>query len=380
MNRRSLKPLKAKLIRLKKSLKKAGKYRLANEAAALISSAPEYKVLFLGDKPLGVYLAEQLDEFSADRLAELLTPYSECLENSDFSSLSWQIRYSLIFKAAENESGDLFYSAADIDYGAVSDRLNPLHLCFSEDEAYRLSTDETRAILRSRTERLSAETEIPEKQLCREYMKTAKNEEISVCNVIERDFRRVFPKIKPELYITAIFVFTAVLCLIIGSFSDALIGLTFFIPAFSVVKTLADHILMHNAEIIPALRYTDEEVKKHKIVCALSVLAGSPENITDGINKLKEAKIKNPSENIEYCLLCDLPPSKEQETKEDSAVISAVSDFEAVFRTYTQPQLQQNPGALSGQGAQKGRYRRPCSVYQRRKRRLQAGKRQPLFL
>lgn len=331
MERRNLKPLCKKLRNFKKLLIRKKKYRLAAEVSGLISSVPDYDVLFSGDYPLISSAVSDLEEISTELVTKAIAPFAESLSNSDFSSLMWQIKYAFIFKADETSSGEnAYFSAADVDAEEIIAKLNPLHLLFMNDEAYRLSTAETRALIRAKTEKIAGETDIPEERLSHEYMKIAKNGNLSLCEVVFEDYLRVFPHLNFITYVGILLFFSAIITLFTVGFSNWAVGLSVFAPAFVLSKTVTDRILLSRAENSPAAAYSLDDAQKHKTVCALSVLADSPESITDGVNRLRQAKIRNPSKNIHFCLLCDLPPAKTRESENDDDILQAVKSYQNI--------------------------------------------------
>ena len=322
---KSLKCLRKNLIALRKSFKCRNKHRLAAETSFLISQIPERGTAFRGDMPLIAALVSEEKDLTTEKVRKLIEPFSDKLRNSDFSSLMWQIRYALILKAGENEENETaYYSAGDIDAEEITDSLCSLHLLYMKDEGYRLSTPETRSYIRALTEKTASETEIPEERLSREYMKIAENGDLSVCEVVYHDYIRVFPRTNVPAYIAVLLLTAAVITLVTVYFSNWIVGLNVFAPALAISKTIADRILMSKAEKPLTPVYISVEAEKHKTVCALSVLADSPESITDGIERLRQAKIRNTGKNIVFCLLCDLPPSKTRENETDSVILSAI--------------------------------------------------------
>ncbi len=328
MERKNLKPLCKNLRDIRKKFRLMKKYRLEAEAAGLIATVPDYNVLFSEDMPLIVSLVKDEKELTTELVSKLIEPYAEKLSNSDFSSLIWQIKYALIMKAATcPEAENAYYCAGDIDISEINDRLNPLHLCFLEDDGYRLSTPETQDTIRYKAEKISGETDIPEERLSREYMKIAKNSRKSVCEAVWSDYFRVFPHRNTVAYIAVLTIIAAIITIFAIMYSSPLVGMWTFIPAFGIAKTMVDRILLSRAESAPTPSYTMEEAEKYKTVCVLSVLASSPESITDGISRLKQAKIRNNSENLQFCLLCDLPPSRKREDEKDDDIIKAAENY-----------------------------------------------------
>lgn len=326
MNRQKLAGLRNELKNIRKHLRNEKKYRLEAEAGALISSIPPYPVLFKESRPLAEYLTAGEKGLTTEHLTELLAPYAEQMGNSDFSSLMWQLKYTLIRRADSDENA--YYCAEDIDCEKINNMLNPMHLCFSEDMAYSLSTPETQGIIRFKAERIAAETGIPESRLSKEYMKTAKNNGISLCEAVSKDYIRVFPYEKPVFYIGAIFIFAALITALSVLCSNFFVGGAVFLPASVIAKTIIDHILLKIRKTTPAAAYTRDEALKHKVVCTLSILASSADNIREGVARLRQAKIRNNWENITFCLLCDLPPARERTTEKDEEILDAVAEYE----------------------------------------------------
>ena len=329
MNRQKLSVLRKELKNIGKNFRLKEKYRLEKEANALLSSIPPYPVLFKESRPLAVYLLRGEKELSTSKITALLEPYAEEMSNSDFSSLMWQLRYALICRAACSETEEnAYYNAGDIDCDEISNTLNPMHRCFSEDEVYRISSPDTQADIRYKAERISAETGIPESRLSKEYMKTAKNNGISLCEAVAKDYERVFPYESPLAYIIALSSAAILITLLAVAGSDFLVGAAVFVPAISVAKTIIDRVLLRNRGIPRADAFTMDEAEKHRTVCVLSVLAASADSINDGIARLKQAKIRNNHSNISFCLLCDLPPAKQRTTEKDEEILAAVREYE----------------------------------------------------
>lgn len=324
---RSLKPLCRKLRLLNRKFRKNGKYRLEMECTVLLDNIPRHISAFKDDLPLIADIAYREEIIDTEKLAERLAEYSGKLQNGDFSSLSWQIHCGLILKAGEDEQYEnAYYSADDVDCGKISDRLNPMHLLYIKDEGYRLSTDDTRAYIRFLTERTAAETEIPEERLSAEYMKLAENSGMSVCEVINRDYLRVFPKVNVPWYIASLMLSAVFITLVTVFFSDWFVGLNVFAPATAISKVVIDHILMKTAQKPHTPSFTAEEAEKHRAVCVLSVLADSAGSIEEGLFRLKQAKLRNRGENLVFCLLCDLPPAMSEEEESDEKILSAIPE------------------------------------------------------
>lgn len=318
MNRKKLREYKKNLHKIIKKQKIKENFRSVLKAKALLRDMPHTKLLFPDNKPLLLSLLKEEEAPDTEYIIRLLEPFSENMQNCDFSSLRWQTEYHLLSIGSEN-------TADDIDFCEIVRRLSPLHNAYMSDESYRLSTPESRDILRYKTERTAAETGIPESRLMKEYLRTAENNGISLSEVICEDYNRVFPCLSPIGYGLGILFISALLTVITRLFTDPA-AYWLFTPFIGIVKTVTDRILLNRSEKLPALSYTAEEAKRYKTVCALSVLADSPESIKNGVKRLLDAKLRNNGENLRFCLLCDLPPSDMREADSDGEILSAVRD------------------------------------------------------
>ncbi len=331
MTRHSLKRLKKDLLYIRKRFRETEKYRLETEATRLLRSIPRKKVLFSDEQPLIFSLITKKSELSEEELISLISPYAEGMRNSDFSALEWELRCFYLLGAVDSaEAENAYFNIGDINIREINDRLNPMHINFMLDRTYELSTPSTRDIIRGKAEEIAAETGIPEERLCREYLRTAEKNDISVCEAVWNDYSRVFPRISTVKYISVITAVTVLVCLITALSTNFWAGSALYIPVFGAVKLLTDRFLSGRAEAAHIPSFVMSETEKYKTVCVLSVLASSPESITDGVNRLKEAKLRNSQKNLRFCLLCDLPPSKSREETADDEILSAVKDDEDV--------------------------------------------------
>lgn len=324
MTREYMTGIVKELKKARRTLKKAGRTRLLAECTALIGNAPVFKATFHDGKPLIFALAENEQFLTTETLEKLISPYSAQLTNSDFLSLLWQVKTSALLAAvADSEKEGRFFAAADIDAEYLSDTLNPLHLRFSEDNTYRRSSRETKTLFRYKTTRAAEATEIPEARLAHEYLKTALDSATDLCTVINADYLRIFPRTTTAAYIiwqlSLAVGITAAAVVISGWF----VGLSVFTPALAIAKTVVDHILMRNVHAEPVAAVDISEAEKQDAVCVLSARCDSEKSLNEAAERLKTAKIKNTSDNIFCCLLCDLPEAREREIEADEQIISA---------------------------------------------------------
>ena len=69
--------------------------------------------------------------------------------------------------------------------------------------------------------------------------------------------------------------------------------------------------------------------KKPKTVCVISTLINSEQAIKDGLEKLRQAKIRNPQQGIEFALLCDLPAAKTEKLYDDKKLLDRIEPLMA---------------------------------------------------
>ncbi len=318
------------LKKTRKRLKKTGKARLCAECTGLLGTVPPFKATFLDGKPLVFSLAENTETLTTEAVRDFLAPFAPQLSNSDFISLLWQIKASALLQAAANPASEArFFSVADVDSDFLSDTLNPLHLHFMCDSVYRRSSRETQALFRYKTSRAAEATGIPEPRLAHEYLKTAQDSRTDLCTVINADSLRIFPRPSAAAYVIWQLSLAVGLTAAAVIISGWLVGLSVFTPALAIAKTIVDRILMRSVRSEPIPTVSPDEAEKQETVCVLSALCDSEESLIEAVERLNTAKIKNNSDNIFCCLLCDLPEAAERETEADEELLSAAKKLSA---------------------------------------------------
>ena len=317
-----LETYRKELRKMNKRLKAEGAHRLCAEVTALAGDIPPYKVHFTGGMPLISYAVSDA-ELTTEGVFEALVPYADILDNADMMSLMWQVRYAALHR---EEGRDLIYSAADIDCEYINERLNPLCIKYSGDEEYRISDAKTKAMMRSDTTRCAQYTGIDERRLSSEYLITAKHSGTGLGEIIRADVDRVFPKVNIFYYMLVQNAIALGICALTVLLAGWLAGFAVYAPAAAVAKTLIDAMLLRGAKAgtVPSVKLSEAE--NYEAVCALSVLVSSENDIRDGLERLRRARAKNPTQNISWCLLCDLPAADERETAADDVLLRAAKE------------------------------------------------------
>ena len=317
---------KKRLRKLRREMKAKGGHRLCAEITALIGEIPSFRVHSAGSLPLITHALAETDELTTESVYEALLPYSDVLDNADFMTLMWQVRFSALLKAAsDGEKRDLVYSAADVDAEYITERLDPLCIRYAGDSEYEMSDERTKAMLRADTTRCAQAAGIDERKLAAEYLITAKHTGTGLGEVIRADVRRLFPFVNTFYYTAVQLAVSLGISALTVVFAGWFAGIAVFAPAAAVSKTLIDALLLRKAKVCDVPRVKLSEAENYEVVCALSVLVSSENDIKDGLERLHRARLKNTSPNIRYCLLCDLPPADECATARDDELISAAA-------------------------------------------------------
>lgn len=316
-----------RLRKMRRKLKAEGGHRLCAEITALIGEIPSFRVHSAGSLPLITHALAQTDELTTENVYAALLPYEDVLDNADFMTLMWQIRFAALLKAADDGGKrDLIYSAADVDADKITELLDPLCRRYAGDTEYELSDERTKAMLRADTTRCAQAAGVDERRLAAEYLITAKHSGTGLGDVIRADVRRLFPYVNAYYYSAVQLAIALGICALTVIFAGWLAGFAVFAPAAAVAKTLIDALLLRGSKAcdIPSAKLSEAE--NYEVVCALSVLVSSEDDIKDGLARLHRARLKNTSPNIRYCLLCDLPPSYDKECAQDDELLAAAAD------------------------------------------------------
>lgn len=327
------------------------------EITGLIRSAENVYITLFDDKSILGEKISALDVINDKTVSELTESLSQngYIGESDIDSLVWQGKLCLIREALKEwgKKGKSFdpqkyyekmYALRDLDMEELS-KLSPVHRVFSEDRIYRLSSSETKAMFRFEAAQLAREIGIEEERYLGELTKRAAAEKLSVIEILETDRRNVFPYRKTKLYLLTLFLVTAIVSIGIGLLSHLWLIPLVFLPVFGIVKPFADLFASRNAKSRPLPRIAFEEDmaengketavqnenkselgklwEKGKTLCVMSALVSDERSLEEALERLKNARLKNPREGIYFALLLDLPPKDEEKDPSDKALFSA---------------------------------------------------------
>lgn len=316
-----------RLLRADKALNE--NHLFEREIKGLIKSAPH--MYFTPDRDgipaLGRKIAE-LDEINDRNVSELIYAMSQngYVKEEDLICLIPQAKLCVAILAAADRNSperylDKMYKIKDLDENALEE-LSPLHRAFSFDEVYKNSSRETRSMYRAKTALISRLTGIEERQYTSEIAKRAILDDLNIGQVIEEDYRNIYPFGSAYAYIRTQLGISLVLSLLTGLVTNLWTVPISFLPWWGAVKSVTDLILSRfsHSGPLPKIEIKDELPENGLTLCAMSALVTDAESVKDALSRLKTAKLKNPAKGIFFCLLCDLSPANSETKAGDEAL------------------------------------------------------------
>lgn len=310
------------------------------ELKGLISSASSQFFTQTDGKPqLGSEIAA-LEEINDETVTELvsLSSKNRYVGEEDINSLLWQSKLCVIKNAidAPNEAESCIkklYALRDLDIERLQ-RLSPVHSVFTYDEIYNRSSVQTKAIYRSKAALIARCAGLEEEKYTRELVKRAVLDDLHLGEVIETDYRNVFPYTGIGRYLVWLFIVTAAASIAVGLFTEPWLIPLLFLPVFAAVKPFADIIVSRfiRSGILPRIEIKDEIPEEGKTLCAISALVTDEDGLREALERLKTAKLKNPQKGIRFALLCDLGAADSEALPEDNALFARAEELrESIF-------------------------------------------------
>ena len=312
------------------------------ELTELIKTAKDQYITVSENKNILGERLSSLPVINDDTVSRLIAELSQSgyIGEGDIDSLLWQGKLCLIREAlrawqesCKNQSTDKYnpakyyekmYALRDLDMERLAE-LSPVHTAFSSDEVYKSSSRETKAVFRAKAALIAREIGIGEERYIPEVTKRASTESTSVMNVVETDYRNIFPYRKAGLYLLYIFLAAALLSVGIGLlWNPWLIPLLFF-PVFAIVKPFADLLTARRVKSNPLPRtdIEDDLGEKGKTLCVISALVNDEGALEEALEKLKNAKLKNTQRGIYFALLLDMQPKDKEKDPSDKELFAA---------------------------------------------------------
>lgn len=265
----------------------------------------------------------ELKDINDKTVSELIYTLSQTryVSEEELSSLIWQAKLCVVLKAASDRGEpnvylDKMYRIKDLDENALEE-LSPLHRAFLFDQVYVKSSRETRKEYRARTALISRLTGIEERQYTSEITKRALLDDFHIGQVIEEDYRNIYPFGNANAYVWIQLGAAFALAVITGLFTRLWVIPISFLPLWGAVKSVSDLIMSRFARShpLPRIEIGENLPEEGLTLCVMSALIADKEGLRDALLRLKTAELKNHAEGIFFCLLCDLSPA-DSEVKE----------------------------------------------------------------
>ena len=272
----------------------------------------------------------ELKDINDKTVSELIYTLSQTryVSEEELSSLIWQAKLCVVLKAASDRGEpnvylDKMYRIKDLDENALEE-LSPLHRAFLFDQVYVKSSRETRKEYRARTALISRLTGIEERQYTSEITKRALLDDFHIGQVIEEDYRNIYPFGNANAYVWIQLGAAFALAVITGLFTRLWVIPISFLPLWGAVKSVSDLIMSRFARShpLPRIEIGENLPEEGLTLCVMSALIADKEGLRDALLRLKTAELKNPAEGIFFCLLCDLSPADSEVKVEDEKLFA----------------------------------------------------------
>lgn len=276
------------------------------------------------------------DESVESRVA--LSSETRYVGEEDISSLLWQSKLCVIEAAVKNPGETevctkKLYDLRDLDIDELQ-KLSPVHSAFTYDEIYNRSSPETKAMYRSKAALIARCIGFDEEKYTRELIKRAVLNDKHLGEIIETDYRNVFPYVKSARYTVWLFILTLLVSLAVGLFTRLWVTPVVFLPVFAIIKPIMDIITSRfiRSGVLPRIEINDSLPEEGKTLCVISALAGDEEGVKEALERLKTAKLKNPQRGISFALLCDLKAADSETLPDDKELFKSSDKLrESIF-------------------------------------------------
>ncbi|MCH5325201.1 MAG: hypothetical protein J1E39_08295 [Eubacterium sp.] len=265
--------------------------------------------------PLGATDIEFIPQLIAAGRVQMLYRYAKAFEDK-------------LFMAELNA----FIYPAKLDTERIISSCSRLHTELWRSAAYRAVTPQTRHSYRTKLEMVSSAANIDELRLAMGYL-TAEEKGEPLGRLIDEDFTRVFPPPPLKRYLSAVILSAVGGAAVVGLLSWSLTALLLIFPFYILSKNICDRIWMRAARqrsFIPAKNENDALIPDNaKTLCVISTLLTGEADIPDARRRAEEFLNKNRTDNLQVCLLCDLPQSKTMTADGDHAIYRALEKYAA---------------------------------------------------
>ncbi len=210
---------------------------------------------------------------------------------------------------------------------SVCSKLHEQLIC---SRGYLAADNRTRRDMRIKLAMVSNAANIDGIRLAMSYL-TGEEKGEPIGRLIEEDFLRVFPTPSAGKYFgwtaASAMILTAASAIIFGSFAALLL----LLPYYTLCKNLIDRALARSARLRsfpPAKNDNAGHIPDEaKTLCVIATLLTEKKDVSAALEKARQFLNKNRTENLQVCLLCDLPQSKTKTAPGDEEMLSALKKY-----------------------------------------------------
>ncbi len=212
------------------------------------------------------------------------------------------------------------HNFSGIDFFKLSIQFSPLEKILRLDPAgvYPKMTKSTKALYRSRIEKIARKDKMSVEKVAEEMLKSAVADDKHIGFYLNKNH------VQPP-YFSLIIIFSCLFCFGLSLFvQNAFLGFLAFPLMYFISKSFVDHVYSatKNFEILPAMKCETVE-DREKTVVAITTLLTNEADLFESVKKLEKYCLNNKSENdrLYFGLICDLPQSKSKNHKNDENII-----------------------------------------------------------
>lgn len=252
------------------------------------------------------------------------------LSAMDIDTLIWQTKYCLIHFMMKEKHADSYghriASLSDLDMEKIIDAVNPLHERFMFDETYRNQTRESRALYRNKVALTALHTGIEEQRLSFEYRSFAERNQADLGELIFKDYHRVFSRASVRGYLFFMLTIPAILSFFAAYITTFWVFIPLYICILAGIKPICDYFASRRSKGCELLPRMDLEQyggipDSARTLCVISTLITDEKSISEALTRYRAAKIRNKTNNLYYCLLCDLKQAKNETVPADEDLL-----------------------------------------------------------
>lgn len=202
----------------------------------------------------------------------------------------------------------------------------------SESKDYLSLTADSRRDYRIKLAMVANAANVDELRLAAGYL-TEEAKGGVIGRLIDEDFYRVFPPPSVKKYLIGIILPAVLAAALTALLAWNLFALLLIPPFYMLCKNIGDRLLLRvyrSRAFDPAKKENGGRIPDgSKTLCVISTLLTSPKDIDDAKRRAEEFLNKNRTDNLQVCLLCDLPQAKEMTSPSDKDILKELSGYAA---------------------------------------------------